>query len=100
MPTTSLLDDMMAGLGDLKPTVRVSPSRAELRQCRAARHLLAWSQETLAFHAGLATKSVARFERGEPVSELTEGLIRQALERHVEFIQADEYGGAGLRLIE
>jgi hypothetical protein len=43
---------------------------------------------------------VARFERGETVSRFTESLIRQALERGgAEFIQADEYGGAGLRLI-
>jgi DNA-binding XRE family transcriptional regulator len=88
-------------LNALKPSTYIAPSRAEIRQCRAARHMLAWSQEVLAFHAGIAVKSVARFERGEPVSRWTEELIRQALERGgVEFIQADEYGGAGLRLSE
>jgi DNA-binding XRE family transcriptional regulator len=88
-------------LNALKPSTYVAPSRAELRQCRAARHLLSWSQEALAYYAGIATKSVARFERGEAVSRWTEELIRQALERGgVEFIAADEYGGAGLRLSE
>lgn len=103
MPTIDL-DAYMAGghfvsdISSLKPTKHVAPSRAELRQCRAARHLLAWSQEALAHYAGIAAKSVARFERGEPVSRWTEDLIRQALERGgVEFIAADEYGGAGLR---
>jgi DNA-binding XRE family transcriptional regulator len=93
-------DDVLSGLGGLKPAKYVASSRAELRQCRAARHLLLWSQETLAYHAGVAAKTVARFERGETVSRFTESLIRQALERGgAEFIQADEYGGAGLRLI-
>jgi DNA-binding XRE family transcriptional regulator len=94
-----IMAHLNADLAALKPAKHVAPSRAELRQCRAARHLLAWSQESLAHHAGIATKSVARFERGEPVARWTESLIRQALERHVEFIQGDEYGGAGLRLI-
>ena len=48
MPTIDL-DAYMAGghfvsdISSLKPTKHVAPSRAELRQCRAARHLLAWS---------------------------------------------------------
>ena len=106
MPTIDL-DAHMAGghwireMAALKPTKRRLISKAELRQCRAARHLLCWSQEVLAYHAGIATKSVARFERGETVSRFTEGLIHEALMRGgVVFIRADEHGGAGLRLSE
>ena len=85
----------------LKPTKHVV-SKAEIRQCLAARHLLGWGQEALAHYAGIASKSVSRFERGEAVSLFTEHLIREALQRRggVTFPQADEHGGAGLRLSE
>ena len=103
MPTIDL-DAHLAGghwirdMGALKPAERVAISKAEIRQCRAARHLLGWSQEDLARCAGFAAKSVARFEQGETVSRFTEDCIREALERGgVTFLRADEHGGAGVR---
>ncbi|WP_244425787.1 helix-turn-helix domain-containing protein [Rhizobium etli] len=50
-------------------------------QSRAARALLAWSQQDLATHAGVGTSTVADFERGQrtPIAQNAEA-IRGALE--------------------
>src|SRR5690349_16576280 len=58
-------------IGDLTP-----------KHVRAARALLAWSQQDLAKAAGVATSTVADFERGQriPVANNAQA-IRSALER-------------------
>ena len=64
-------------------TMNMSTSPAELtpKHIRAARALLAWSQQDLAKAAGVATSTVADFERGQrtPVANNAQA-IRKALE--------------------
>jgi DNA-binding XRE family transcriptional regulator len=64
-------------------------------QCRAARALLNWTQETLAVKTGVALKTVRAFENGrtKPLG-ITRAAIKQALEKAgIEFFPDD-----GLRL--
>lgn len=65
-----------------------SPDALTARHVRAARALLAWSQQDLAKRAGVATSTVADFERGhrKPVANNAQA-IRDALE------------GAGVRFL-
>src|SRR5579862_8640283 len=58
------------------------PSNLTPKQIRAARALLAWSQQDLAKKAGVAASTVADFERGyrTPVPNNAEAM-RTALER-------------------
>jgi transcriptional regulator with XRE-family HTH domain len=68
-------------------------------QCRAARGLLAWSQQTLAREAGVGIVTVHQFETqiSRP-RRATRDVIRRAFERAgVEFINANG-GGPGVRL--
>ena len=68
-------------------------------QCRAARGLLAWSQQNLADAAGVGIVTVHQFEAGisEP-RRATLQVIRNAFEAAgVEFID-ENGGGAGVRL--
>jgi transcriptional regulator with XRE-family HTH domain len=67
-------------------------------QCRAARGLLAWSQQNLADAAGVGIVTVHQFEAGtsEP-RRATLQVIRHALEAAgVEFID-ENAGGSGVR---
>ena len=59
-----------------------APSDLTPKHVRAARALLAWSQQDLAKAAGVATSTVADFERGQrtPVANNAQA-IRQALEK-------------------
>ena len=64
-------------------------------QCRAARALLNWTQETLARKVGVALKTVRDFETGrrKPLT-IVRSSIKQALEQAgIEFLDDD-----GLRL--
>ncbi len=64
-------------------------------QCRAARALLNWTQETLAVRTGVALKTIRAFEneRTKPLG-VTRAAIKQALEKAgIEFFDGD-----GLRL--
>jgi transcriptional regulator with XRE-family HTH domain len=63
-------------------------------QCRAARALLGWSQAELAEASGVATKTIADFEREERVPyERTLNDIRDALEiAAIEFTNGDNPG--------
>ena len=63
-------------------------------QCRAARGLLAWSQAQLAEVSGVATKTIADFEREERVPyERTLNDIRDAFEiAAIEFTNGDNPG--------
>ena len=72
-----------------------------IRQVKAARALLGWSQSDLARHSGISEPTIARLElaegqlggRGETVKR-----IRAALETHgIEFIN-ENGGGPGVRL--
>jgi DNA-binding XRE family transcriptional regulator len=64
-------------------------------QCRAARALLNWTQDTLAVKTGVALKTIRAFEneRTKPLG-VTRAAIKQALEKGgIEFFE-----GEGLRL--
>jgi predicted transcriptional regulator len=68
-------------------------------QCRAARGLLAWSQQELADSAGIGVVTVHQLEAGtsEPRRATLE-VVRRAFEKAgVEFIDQNG-GGAGVRL--
>jgi transcriptional regulator with XRE-family HTH domain len=68
-------------------------------QCRAARGLIAWSQQDLAKAAGVGAVAVHQLENGVSNSRRsTLTVIRQALETSgVEFIE-ENGGGPGVRL--
>jgi transcriptional regulator with XRE-family HTH domain len=68
-------------------------------QLRAARALLAWSQDQLATASGVPKRTIARVELGQAVPQRrTASAIRAALESAgVEFIP-ENGGGAGVRL--
>jgi len=68
-------------------------------QCRAARGLLAWSQQTLAKRAGDGLMTVNQFEKEDGRSRrATLEVIRRAFESAgVAFIE-ENGGGAGVRL--
>lgn len=68
-------------------------------QCRAARALIAWSQDQLAVSSRVAKATIANFEAGKRTPyDRTLADIRAALETAgVEFIP-ENGGGAGVRL--
>src|SRR5262245_17761005 len=68
-------------------------------QCRAARGLLAWSQQDLADEAGVGIVTVHQLEAGtSQPRRATLDVIRRAFERRgVEFID-ENGGGPGVRL--
>jgi len=68
-------------------------------QCRAARSLLAWSQNKLATASGVTKKTIADFERGARTPrQATIAAIRSTLESAgIEFID-ENGGGPGVRL--
>jgi transcriptional regulator with XRE-family HTH domain len=68
-------------------------------QCRAARGLLDWNQQTLADNAGVSVVTVRQLETGgtEP-RRATLAVVRRALEAAgIEFID-ENGGGTGVRL--
>lgn len=69
-------------------------------QCRAARGLLNWNQPTLAQKLGVATSTIANFERGSSTPyRKTLAAIRSVLEDGgVLFIDGDPTAGPGVRL--
>jgi transcriptional regulator with XRE-family HTH domain len=76
------------------PTAMITPA-----QCRAARGLLAWSQQKLANEAGIGIVTVQQLEGGigQP-RRATIQVIRRAFElAGVEFID-ENGGGPGVRL--
>jgi transcriptional regulator with XRE-family HTH domain len=68
-------------------------------QCRAARGLLAWSQQDLAREAGIGVVTVHQFEAGTSAPRrATIDVIKRAFEEAgVEFID-ENGGGPGVRL--
>jgi predicted transcriptional regulator len=75
--------------------------KVSIRQIKAARALLAWSQEQLASEAGVSVPTIKRLEAHDgPLRGRTEtgARIKMAIEKAgVEFI-AENGGGAGVRL--
>ena len=79
----------------------MSIEKISIRQLKAARALLAWSQSDLAGASGISIPTIARLETGDGVlggRDATIDSIRSALETAgVEFI-AENGRGAGVRL--
>jgi predicted transcriptional regulator len=79
----------------------MSIRKVSIRQIKAARALLGWSQEDLAKHSGVSAPTVKRLEAAEGDiggrAETGEALVEALEEAGVEFI-AENGGGAGVRL--
>jgi predicted transcriptional regulator len=75
--------------------------KVSIRQIKAARALLGWSQDDLAKHSGVSAPTVKRLEAAEGDiggrAETGESLVAALQEAGVEFI-AENGGGAGVRL--
>jgi transcriptional regulator with XRE-family HTH domain len=81
---------------------KVSISKISIRQIKAARSLLGWSQDDLAEKSGISKPTIGRLESqdGEAVGgrqETGEALIAALEKAGVEFI-AENGGGAGVRM--
>jgi predicted transcriptional regulator len=79
----------------------VSILKVSIRQIKAARALLGWSQDDLADHSGVSAPTVKRLEAAEGDiggrAETGEALVAALQEAGVEFIP-ENGGGAGVRL--
>ena len=79
----------------------MSIPKVSIRQVKAARALLDWSQERLAEEAGLSVPTIKRLEAADGLlggRSATEAKIRAAFDSSgVEFIQ-ENGGGPGVRL--
>lgn len=87
---------------DVSVPARVSKLKISIRQVRAARSLLGWSQEDLAAHSGVSRPTIGRLESidsddaigGRP--ETGKALVATLEKAGVEF--TENGGGAGVRL--
>ena len=69
-------------------------------QCRAARALLDWTQESLSTATGLSKVTLRAFEKGGEMRDSNRTLLRLAFEKAgVQFIDQNG-GGPGVRLRE
>jgi predicted transcriptional regulator len=81
----------------------VSILKISIRQIKAARSLLGWSQDDLAEHSGVSKPTIGRLEAidtDDPIGgrqETGEALIAALQKSGVEFI-AENGGGAGVRM--
>jgi transcriptional regulator with XRE-family HTH domain len=81
----------------------VSILKISIRQIKAARSLLGWSQDDLAEHSGVSKPTIGRLESidsNEPIGgrpETGAALVGALEKAGVEFI-AENGGGAGVRL--
>lgn len=79
----------------------VSILKVSIRQLKAARALLGWSQQDLALAAGVSEPTVKRLEAAEgPLGgreDTTQKLLNALQREGIEFI-AENGGGAGVRL--
>jgi len=81
----------------------VSILKISIRQIKAARSLLGWSQDDLADHSGVSKPTIGRLEAtdtDEPIGgrpETGEALVAALEKAGVEFIP-ENGGGAGVRL--
>jgi predicted transcriptional regulator len=75
--------------------------KVSIRQVKAARALLGWSQDDLAKHSGVSAPTVKRLEAAEGDiggrAETGEALVTALQDAGVEFI-AENGGGPGVRL--
>jgi predicted transcriptional regulator len=71
-------------------------------QIRAARTLLGWQQLDLAAAAGVSIATVKNIERGasDPRLSTVNAIERALLAAGIIFIDPDDQGGAGVRLIK
>ena len=69
----------------------VAPGGITADQCRAARRLLGWSQETHSHEAGISSQGVGAFERGEvvPRPETMAAIIGALKAAGIEFTDGD-----------
>ena len=81
--------------------LRVSILKVSIRQIKAARALLGWSQDDLAKHSGVSAPTVKRLEAAEGDiggrAETGEALVAALQEGGIEFIP-ENGGGIGVRL--
>ena len=72
------------------------------QQCRAARGLLGWTQQTLADKAQIGVVTLRQFELGANIPRrATLQVIEKALEAAgVGLIRQSDHGGVGVRLIK
>jgi predicted transcriptional regulator len=79
----------------------MSIRKVSIRQIKAARALLGWSQEDLAQHSGVSGPTVKRLEAAEGDiggrAKTGDALVAALEEAGVQFI-AENGGGAGVRL--
>jgi predicted transcriptional regulator len=79
----------------------VSILKVSIRQIKAARALLGWSQDDLAKHAGVSVPTIKRLEAVEGDiggrAETRESLVAALQRAGIEFI-AENGGGLGVRL--
>jgi predicted transcriptional regulator len=75
--------------------------KVSIRQIKAARALIGWSQDDLAKHSGVSAPTVKRLEAADGEiggrAETGESLVSALREAGVEFIP-ENGGGAGVRL--
>ena len=79
--------------------------KLSIRQIKAARALLGWSQETFSEKSGVPLSTIKRIEAGDAdslPSSANAAKIEMALANEtgesIEFIPADAHGGVGVRL--
>jgi ribosome-binding protein aMBF1 (putative translation factor) len=72
------------------------------RQIAAARTLLGWTQARLSQESGVSPASVQRAERATGIPQMQTGslfaMVRALEQAGIQFIDADESGGEGVRL--
>lgn len=65
------------------------------QQCSMARASLGWSRDDLARHSGVALVTIARFEQGRSIADLSRTKIRAAFEaKRVKFVDDGPLKGA------
>lgn len=79
----------------------MSIPKVSIRQVKAARALIGWSQEELARHSGISIATIKRLEASDGDvggrAETGEAIVTALQEAGAEFI-AENGGGAGVRI--
>jgi DNA-binding XRE family transcriptional regulator len=98
--TVSGQDDLIRKVS--QGSVRLSILKVSIRQIKAARALLGWSQDDLATRSGISLPTIKRLEAADGETggraETGESLVAALQEAGVEFIPENGGGGAGVRL--
>jgi transcriptional regulator with XRE-family HTH domain len=70
-------------------------------QCRAARAVLDWAQDDLELHAGVAKRTISKFESGVGhIHPASVQMLRRALEAAGVLFLDDDGHGAGVRFAQ